>query len=74
MLLPIELIEQLKVLNYKTMVAIAPGSVWKTKIYPQDYFEEVIKYLVDNNIFVILIGGSDDEKLCRGIEEKFDVR
>lgn len=61
-------------LNFKTMVAIAPGSVWKTKIYPRDYFEEVIKYLVDNNVFVILIGGSDDEKLCRGIEEKFDVR
>ena len=58
----------------KTIVAVAPGSVWRTKIYPQDYFEEVIKYLVDKNIFVILIGGSDDEKLCRGIEEKFYVR
>jgi heptosyltransferase-2 len=61
-------------LDIKMMVAIAPGSVWNTKIYPRKYFEEVIKYLVDNNIFVILIGGSDDEKLCRGIEEKFNVR
>ncbi len=59
-------------LDIKNMVAVAPGSVWKTKIYPQEYFEEVIKYLVDKNYFVILIGGRDDEKLCRTIETKFD--
>jgi heptosyltransferase-2 len=62
----------IEVMGLKTIVAIAPGSVWRTKIYPPEYFKEVIKYLVGENYFVILIGGGDDEKLCRNIEEKFD--
>lgn len=66
--------ETVETLGYNKIVAIAPGSVWKTKIYPQEYFEEVIKYLVKENIFVILIGGSDDEKQCLGIEEKFNIQ
>lgn len=56
------------------IVAIAPGSVWKTKIYPQEHFETVIKKLIDIDYIVVLIGGRDDEKLCMRIEEKFSAR
>lgn len=60
-------------LGNKTIVAVAPGSVWKTKIYPQTYYEELIKYLVEKNYFVILLGGKADENMCLGIEKKFGV-
>ncbi len=55
----------------KTIIAVAPGSVWRTKIYPEEYFEELIKTLVGKNYTVVLIGSDDDEKLCRGIAENF---
>ncbi|QQS36887.1 MAG: glycosyltransferase family 9 protein [Ignavibacteriales bacterium] len=45
-------------------VAIAPGSVWKTKRYPKENFKKIIFELNKNNIKVVLIGGSDDADLC----------
>jgi heptosyltransferase II len=55
----------------KNIVAIAPGSVWETKIYPKKYYLELIKYLVSINYFVVLIGGKDDEQLCMEFENEF---
>lgn len=55
----------------KKIAAIAPGSVWKTKIYPRENYIEIIKYLIKKNYFVVLVGGKDDELLCRGIEKEF---
>ena len=53
-------------------ICIAPGSVWNTKIYPVEYFEEIIKYIIKSlSLNVILIGGTKDELLCSGIAEKF---
>jgi len=57
----------------KKITAVAPGSVWSTKIYPQDYFIEVISSLVSQNYYVVLLGGNDDEKLCSNIAHKFNV-
>ncbi|NJD23545.1 MAG: glycosyltransferase family 9 protein [Melioribacter sp.] len=55
----------------KKIVAVAPGSVWKTKIYPRENYIEIIKYLIKKNYFVVLVGGKDDELLCNGIEKEF---
>lgn len=55
----------------KKIAAIAPGSVWKTKIYPRENYIEVIKYLIKKDYFVVLVGGKDDELLCSGIEKEF---
>ncbi len=52
--------------------AIAPGSVWNTKQYPHEYFEEVIKYLLHNDMKVLLIGGANESDLCKGIADKFN--
>ncbi len=46
------------------LVSIAPGSVWKTKRWPEDYFNELIKLLVDKGYCLILIGGKEDTHLC----------
>ncbi len=60
-------------LRNKDVVAVAPGSVWSTKIYPQEYFIEAINFLVNQNYYVILIGGVDDEKLCSNMAHKFNT-
>ncbi|MEW6701734.1 MAG: glycosyltransferase family 9 protein [Bacteroidota bacterium] len=61
----------IKNIGAKKIIAVAPGSVWKTKIYPKEYFVEVIKYLLSQNYFVVLIGGNDDAILCDEIENRF---
>lgn len=56
----------------KQIIAIAPGSVWNTKIYPKEYFEKIIENLISRGYLVFLIGGKDDRDLCSSILEKFE--
>ncbi len=49
----------------KKKIAIAPGSVWATKKWPENYFIELIKMLKEHSIY--LIGGPDDKVLCQRI-------
>ncbi len=58
-------------LNNK-VCAIAPGSVWNTKRYPEEYFEKVIEFFINNNMKVLLIGGDEDKSLCEEIAIKFN--
>ncbi|AFN73525.1 ADP-heptose:LPS heptosyltransferase II [Melioribacter roseus P3M-2] len=53
----------------KKVICLAPGSVWYTKRYPR--FDEVIKKLIEENYFVILIGGSEDVSLCDSLSEGY---
>jgi len=50
---------------------VAPGSVWNTKKYPAEYFEKVIRYLVDRSGKVLLIGGKSDVLLCEDLASRF---
>jgi heptosyltransferase II len=52
-------------------IAIAPGSVWRTKKYPADYFEIVIEELLKKNYKVVLIGGKNDFNECENLSLKF---
>ncbi|MFO7446110.1 MAG: glycosyltransferase family 9 protein [Ignavibacteriaceae bacterium] len=45
-------------------IAVAPGSVWNTKKYPKEYYNEIIRYLVKKNYFVLLLGGIEDASVC----------
>jgi len=45
-------------------VAIAPGSVWPTKRWPQESFVNLCKLLSEQEKIAFLIGGSDDQRLC----------
>lgn len=65
-----ELIQGFSLKN--SFIAIAPGSVWKTKRYPAENYEQVIRSLIENNEQIVLIGGSDDELYCDEIKSKFN--
>jgi len=45
-------------------ILIAPGSVWKTKCWPSDYYISLINGLLKHNIHVILSGSPSEKELC----------
>jgi heptosyltransferase-2 len=49
------------------IIAVAPGSVWATKKYPQRYFKEIIEKLIDKQLSVVLIGGKEDFDICEDL-------
>jgi heptosyltransferase-2 len=53
--------------DYEKLAAVAPGAVWATKKYPEEYYRKVIHHLVQSGFTVLMIGGKEDEKYC----EKF---
>ena len=56
----------------KSMMAIAPGSSWFTKTWPLEKFMEVIQeLLITTDVFILLLGGKEDEHLGDRLEEKF---
>jgi len=55
----------------KKVVAIAPGTVWETKRYPEKSFVEVIDYLIKKNYFILLIGSKKEFELCNRIKSNF---
>ncbi len=55
----------------KKIAAIAPGSVWSTKRYPSGYFEEIIKFFLDKDFNILLIGSEKEKLLCKDIKGKF---
>lgn len=52
----------------KGFIAIAPGSVWFTKRYPEKYFEKIISHFTSKNSTVVLIGGKNDSDLCKRLQ------
>jgi heptosyltransferase-2 len=54
----------------KNFAAVAPGSVWQTKIYPPDYMKEIIGFLAERFDQVFLIGGERDRKICEELGDK----
>jgi heptosyltransferase-2 len=58
-------------LNQKSRIfALAPGSIWPTKRWPETYFVKMCSMLVVDGYFPVLIGGPDDVDLCAGIVKK----
>jgi heptosyltransferase-2 len=47
--------------------AVAPGSVWPTKRWPEDYFVKFCQLVTEKGITVLLVGGSEDQNLCNRI-------
>lgn len=57
----------------KKIAAIAPGTVWETKRYPEKYLVELIDYLVKKNYSIILIGSKNEIELCNRIKSNFKL-
>lgn len=49
------------------MVAVAPGSVWMTKRWPEAKFLALVQALMDSGLHIALIGGPEDRALCERI-------
>lgn len=56
--------------NPSGMVAVAPGSVWNTKRWPQNHFAELTQRLVEGGWGVVLVGGAADSELCGWIQAR----
>lgn len=41
-------------------IAIAPSSIWKTKMYPAEYYAQVINRLLEKNLKIVLLGSKDE--------------
>jgi len=48
-------------------VALAPGSLWATKRWPEEHFAELTRALAAEGTPVALLGGPDDRELCARI-------
>ena len=53
------------------IAAIAPGSIWNTKKYPEIYFKDIINYFREKLFSVILIGSEKDKSICEDIAKDF---
>jgi heptosyltransferase-2 len=53
------------------IAVIAPGSIWNTKRYPEEYFSEIINFFISEKFIVFLIGSEQDESLCNSLSSKF---
>ncbi|MCE1190055.1 MAG: glycosyltransferase family 9 protein [Ignavibacteria bacterium] len=53
-------------------IAIAPGSVWQTKRYPQEHFLTLIRKFQTNGFTIVLLGGKDEEKTCDWLSDQTD--
>lgn len=62
---------EIKSLTEKKIIAVAPGSVWNTKVYPIEYFEKISSALIAKGYFLIFLGGGSDAGICSGLEKKF---
>ena len=45
-------------------IAVAPGSVWATKRWPEEKYGALLRLLVDRGLRVVLLGGPEDRDLC----------
>ncbi len=48
-------------------VAVAPGSIWATKRWPQEHYATLVQELVSSGQRVVIIGGPDDRELSRSM-------
>ena len=53
--------------RFPIMIAIAPGTIWNTKRWPAERFASVCRHVASENIAILLLGGRDDEVLCKEV-------
>ncbi len=57
------------IVSNKQIIGICPGSVHKTKMWPENYFLELSKKLSRDNYQVVLLGGKSDKEVCSKIKK-----
>ncbi len=51
-------------------IGIAPGSVRRTKMWPEEYYAELVQRLANEQVFIFFLGGADERNLCQRIIKK----
>ncbi len=51
----------------KPKIALAPGSVWKTKCWLESYYKTLAEKLSEAGFTIIMIGSKDEQDLCKRI-------
>jgi heptosyltransferase-2 len=64
-----QLIKDKDVNSKSRIFAIAPGSIWPTKRWPEMYFAEICSKLVRDGMQPLLIGGSGDKDIAKLITD-----
>ncbi len=52
------------------IIGLCPGSVHKTKMWPEEYFIKLGNLLVENGYKIVLFGGKSDREICKSITGK----
>ena len=62
----------LKTLKYNNnkIISIAPGAVWHTKRWPENYFKKLSTKLVDSHFGLVFIGSLNEKTLCDRVSPK----
>ena len=53
-----------------TYCVLTPGSVWATKMWPQESYAHVGSVFAGRGISVVISGGPSDAEICRNVAEK----
>jgi len=61
------------VMTDRNLVILAPGSVWATKRWNEEYYSSLAQKLVEKGYGVVLTGSSQDIELCNIISNKTQV-
>ncbi|RQV95121.1 MAG: lipopolysaccharide heptosyltransferase II [Calditrichaeota bacterium] len=48
----------------KPIIALAPGSVWNTKRWPEEYYAELCRLISKHEVNLIFIGGPEEKDIC----------
>lgn len=62
----------LNLANGRRVACAAIGSIWATKKYPIEYYLEIIKFLIKEKYFVILVGGEDDKAESKNLADRIE--
>lgn len=54
----------------RRLIAVAPGSVWNTKRWPEEYYRQLMRLLSDKGFGIALIGSKEERQLCEQILPK----
>lgn len=54
-------------------VAVCPGSVWQTKMWPKEYYAELIKRILELGFSVVLLGQNVSEETIIGSEIEIQI-
>jgi heptosyltransferase-2 len=49
------------------IIAMAPGSIWQTKCWLEEYYAKLANLFVESGFPIVLIGGKEDYSLCERI-------